>query len=80
MQIWHVLENEEDVKSLMTGKKAELVGMFTNPQTFQPMHLYLVDWITIDGEMNKVKMAVPLTVVNMNFDASRNGNEDDKSV
>jgi hypothetical protein len=70
MQIWHILETEDEVMFMMYGKKAEPVGIFTNPQTFQPMSLYLVDH-NVDGEINKVKMAVPLTIVDKNFDATR---------
>lgn len=62
MKLWHILENEDETLTHMKDKKVEFLGTFSHPQTFQPMGLYLVDYISVDGEMQQVKFAAPMVL------------------
>jgi hypothetical protein len=61
MEIWHVLENDDEVNTYIKDKNYEPVGTFVHPKTLRPMYMMRVDYICIDGEMEKVTFAAPLS-------------------
>lgn len=63
MKIWHVLENAEEVKTMLSGKKYEIWGgVTTHPITFAP-HVYIKVERWRDEEGDEVVFIVPLELV-----------------
>jgi len=62
MKIWHVLENAEEVKTMLDGKKYEMGGVTTHPVTFAP-HVYIKVEKWRDEEGGEVVFIVPLELV-----------------
>lgn len=62
MRIWHVLENAEEVKTMLDGKKYEMCGVTTHPITLTP-HAYIKVERWRDEEGGEVVFFVPLELV-----------------
>ena len=63
MKIWHVLENAEEVKTMLNDKKYEMGGVTTHPITLTP-HVYIKVERWRDEENSEVVFIVPLELVN----------------